>query len=168
MLLQQLVNGLTLGAVLALIAAGYSLVYGVTGTIQFAFGEIFMIGAYLVAILLAALGAAGLEAGAALAAAVLGDSGAATAVAAAILGGALTAAVHTAKSGTRAALNTSPEPFSNWTASLAEDAIVPLGLWVAVAHPLLFFVLRALFLVGAALLVRLIWRGLSGLTARLR
>ncbi len=53
--LQQLVNGLTLGAVLALIAVGYSLVYGITGTIQFAFGEMFMIGAYLMVILLAAL-----------------------------------------------------------------------------------------------------------------
>jgi len=109
-----------------------------------------------------------IPAGAALAAAVFGDSGTATAVAAAILGGALTAAVHTAKSGTRAALNTSPEPFSNWTASLAEDAIVPLGLWVAVTHPLLFLVLLALFLAGAALLVRVIWRGLAGLAARLR
>ena len=53
--LQQLVNGLTLGAVLALIAVGYSLVYGITGTIQFAFGEMFMIGGYLMAILLATL-----------------------------------------------------------------------------------------------------------------
>ena len=53
--LQQLVNGLTLGAVLALIAVGYSLVYGVTGTIQFAFGEMFMIGGYLMAILLGTL-----------------------------------------------------------------------------------------------------------------
>jgi len=59
-LLQQLVNGLTLGAVFALIAVGYSLVYGVTGTIQFAFGEVFMIGAYLMIVLLAALTAAGL------------------------------------------------------------------------------------------------------------
>jgi len=58
--LQQLVNGLTLGAVLALIAVGYSLVYGVTGTIQFAFGEMFMIGGYLMAILLATLLALGL------------------------------------------------------------------------------------------------------------
>lgn len=52
---QQLINGLTIGAVMALIAVGYSLVYGVTGTIQFAFGEMFMIGGYLMAILLATL-----------------------------------------------------------------------------------------------------------------
>jgi len=59
-LAQQLINGLTLGSVLALIAVGYSLVYGVTGTIQFAFGEVFMIGAYLVMILMTALAAIGI------------------------------------------------------------------------------------------------------------
>lgn len=46
-LVQQLINGLSVGAILALIATGYSLVYGITGTIQFAYGEIFMIGAFL-------------------------------------------------------------------------------------------------------------------------
>ena len=101
-----------------------------------------------------------IPAGAALAAAVFGDSGAAVALAAAILGGTLAAGVHFAKSGTRAALNTSPEPFSNWTASLAEDAMVPLGLWLAIAHPIAFFLLLAAFLVAAVLLLRLIWRGL--------
>lgn len=60
--LQQLVNGLTLGAVLALIAVGYSLVYGVTGTIQFAFGEVFMIGAYLMIIFFFALAMLGVDA----------------------------------------------------------------------------------------------------------
>ena len=104
-----------------------------------------------------------IPAGAALAAAVFGDSGTAVALAAAILGGTLAAGAHLAKAGTRAAINTSPEPFTNWTASLAEDAIVPFGLWLAVAHPIAFFVLLALFLVAAALLVRLIWRGLRRL-----
>jgi uncharacterized protein DUF4126 len=106
-----------------------------------------------------------IPAGAALAAAVFGDSGAGVALAAAILGGTLAAGVHLAKAGTRAAINASPEPFSNWTASLAEDAMVPLGLWAAVAHPILFFVLLALFLLGAVLLLRLIWRGLRSLFA---
>jgi branched-chain amino acid transport system permease protein len=45
-LVQQLINGLSLGAIFALVAVGYSLVYGITGTIQFAYGEIFMIGAF--------------------------------------------------------------------------------------------------------------------------
>jgi hypothetical protein len=106
-----------------------------------------------------------IPAGAALAAAVFGDSGAAVALAAALLGGSLAAGVHLAKAGTRAAINTSPEPFTNWTASLAEDAMVPVGLWVAVAHPAVFFVLLILFLVGAALLFRVIWRGLRRLLA---
>ena len=104
-----------------------------------------------------------IPAGAALAAAVFGDSGAAVALAAAILGGTLAAGVHATKAGTRAALNTSPEPFSNWTASLAEDALVPAGLWLSVAHPAVFFVLLAVFLVAAVILVRFIWRGLRTL-----
>lgn len=106
-----------------------------------------------------------IPAGAALAAAVFGDSGAAVALAAAILGGTLAGAVHLTKAGTRAAINTSPEPFTNGAASLTEDAMVPLGLWVAIAHPIAFFVLLALFLVGAFLLLRTIVRGLRRLWA---
>ena len=106
-----------------------------------------------------------IPAGAALAAAVFGDSGAAATLAAAILGGTLAAGTHLAKAGTRAAINASPEPFSNWTASLTEDALVPLGLWLAVAHPILFFLLLALFVIASILLLRLIWRGLRRLFA---
>jgi len=102
-----------------------------------------------------------IPAGAALAAAVFGDSGLAVAAAAAILGGTLSAAVHVAKAGARATINTSPEPLSNWSASLAEDVAVPLGLWLAFAHPLAFLALLAAFLLVAALLARLIWRGLK-------
>jgi len=106
-----------------------------------------------------------IPAGAALAAAVFGDSDAAVTLAAAILGGTLSAGVHFAKAGTRAAINTSPEPFSNWAASLAEDAIVPVGLWLAFAHPILFFLLLGLFTIVAVMLLRLIWRGLQRLLA---
>ena len=106
-----------------------------------------------------------IPAGAALAAAVFGDSDSAVMLAAAILGGTLSAGVHFAKAGTRAAINTSPEPFSNWTASLAEDAVVPLGLWLAFAHPIAFFIGLIVFLVGVALLLRIIWRGLQRLLA---
>lgn len=45
-LVQLLINGVSLGAIFALVAVGYSLVYGITGTIQFAYGELFMIGAF--------------------------------------------------------------------------------------------------------------------------
>jgi hypothetical protein len=106
-----------------------------------------------------------IPAGAALAAAVFGDSGAAVAVAAAILGGTLAAGVHLAKAGARAAINTSPEPLSNWSASLTEDAMVPFGLWLAVAQPVAFFVLLAVFLVACIFLLRTIWRGLRRLFA---
>ena len=98
-------------------------------------------------------------AGAALAAMAFGDSTNAVIVAAAILGGSLAAAMHAAKAGTRAALNLSPEPFSNWTASLSEDALVPLGLWLAVVHPLVFFALLAAMLIAVVLLLKLLWRG---------
>jgi branched-chain amino acid transport system permease protein len=47
MLIQQLINGITLGAVYALIALGYTMVYGILELINFAHGEIYMIGAYL-------------------------------------------------------------------------------------------------------------------------
>ena len=57
--LQQLINGLTLGAVYGLIAIGYTMVYGIIGMINFAHGEIFMIGAFISAICFVVLGVAG-------------------------------------------------------------------------------------------------------------
>ena len=106
-----------------------------------------------------------IPAGAALAAMAFGDSTGAVMVAAGILGGSLAAAMHTAKAGARAAVNLSPEPFSNWTASFTEDALVPLGLWLAVAHPMVFFLLVAACLVAGVFLARLLWRGIRRLTA---
>ena len=104
-----------------------------------------------------------IPAGAALAAAAFGDSGAAVALAAGLLGGTLTATTHFAKSGARAAVNTSPEPFSNVAVSLGEDALVLGGVWLAVEYPLLFLAALVLFLVAAVLLIRLILRGLRRL-----
>ena len=60
MLTQQLINGLTLGGVYALIALGYTMVYGILGLINFAHGEIYMLGAYLGIIFLAFFTAIGL------------------------------------------------------------------------------------------------------------
>jgi len=60
MLLQQLINGLTLGAVYALIALGYTMVYGILEMINFAHGEIYMIGSYLCIIYLGVFTALGL------------------------------------------------------------------------------------------------------------
>ena len=66
---------------------------------------------------------------------------------AALLGGTLAAGSHVAKTGTRALINTSPEPFSNIAASLAEDGIVIGGLLLALAHPITFLCLLVLFIV---------------------
>ncbi|HEX3140065.1 MAG TPA: DUF4126 domain-containing protein [Rhizobacter sp.] len=93
-------------------------------------------------------------AGAALAAAVFGADHATAAAVAALLGGALAATSHVAKATTRAAANTSPEPFSNIGLSLAGDGLVPLMLWLSWAHPLAFFCGLAVML---ALMAALIW-----------
>ena len=74
-------------------------------------------------------------------------------VIAGLLGGTLAAGTHIAKTGTRALINTSPEPFSNVAASLAEDVGVVGGLALALAHPVVFLCLLALFV---ALLVWLL------------
>ena len=58
--LQQLINGLTLGAIYGLIAIGYTMVYGIIGMINFAHGEIYMIGAFVSLISFLVLGAAGI------------------------------------------------------------------------------------------------------------
>ena len=67
------------------------------------------------------------------------------AVIAGLLGGTLAAGTHVAKTGSRALINTSPEPFSNIAASLAEDVSVIGGLALAIAHPIVFLCLLALF-----------------------
>ena len=82
-----------------------------------------------------------IPAGAVVAAAALGEMDPAIQVAAFIVGGGLAASSHAAKAGTRVMLNTSPEPVSNWTASVTEDVIVVAGLWAALNHPLVFLVL---------------------------
>ncbi|MDB6048574.1 MAG: braD [Pseudomonas sp.] len=58
---QQLINGLTVGSTYALIAIGYTMVYGIIGMINFAHGEVYMIGSYVAFIALAGLSAMGLD-----------------------------------------------------------------------------------------------------------
>ena len=88
-----------------------------------------------------------IPAGAALAAAVFGADQSSWAMAAALLGGTLAATSHVAKSTTRAALNASPEPFSNIAMSLLGDSVVPVSLWLSWAHPYVFFGALAVALV---------------------
>lgn len=109
-----------------------------------------------------------IPAGAFLAWGAMGDAGPAAQVAAALLGGAVTSGTHLFKSGGRAAINTSPEPFSNWGASLGEDGLVLGGLYLAIAHPLLFLVLLIAFLALVAWLLPKIWRFVGRVLRRLR
>ncbi len=107
-----------------------------------------------------------IPAGAALAAAVFGADSGLMALLAALMGGTLAATSHVAKATTRAAINTSPEPFSNVGASLVEDSLVPAGLWLAIAHPLVFVVVLVLVLILSVWLIRLCWRFLRQLFTR--
>ncbi|MDM0072418.1 DUF4126 domain-containing protein [Variovorax sp. J31P207] len=107
-----------------------------------------------------------IPAGAALAAGVFGADHAAMALVAALLGGGFAATAHAAKATTRAAINTSPEPFTNVGASLVEDTAVPVGLWLAVAHPLVFGLLFIAVLVLSVWLIRKSWRFLKSLFGR--
>jgi len=109
-----------------------------------------------------------IPAGALLAALALADRDPALTLAAAILGGTLASAVHFTKAGSRALINTSPEPFSNWTASFGEEALLLGGLWAAFVHPLLFLAGLALFLAVALWLLPKIGRGLRVLLRRLQ
>jgi len=85
-----------------------------------------------------------IPAGALLAAGVFGGDQASWALIAGLMGGTLAATSHVAKASTRAAVNTSPEPFSNIGLSLLGDAAVPGMLWLAWEHPMWFFVALAL------------------------
>lgn len=89
------------------------------------------------------------------------DVNAATEFAAYLVGGGLAATSHFTKAGSRALINTSPEPVTNWTASITEDIAVIAGLWTALNHPLVFIGLLLLFIVIVAWLLPKIWRALK-------
>ena len=107
-----------------------------------------------------------IPAGAALAAGVFGADQATAATVAALLGGTLAATSHLAKATTRAAVNTSPEPFSNIGLSLLGDATVPAALWLAWTHPLVFLPLLALMLIAMLATLWMLGRFLRQLLRR--
>jgi len=109
-----------------------------------------------------------IPAGAALAASVFGADHATWAAVAALLGGTLAATSHVAKTTTRAAVNTSPEPFSNIALSLLGDGLVPMALWLSWSHPWLFFVALAVALLAMGLLIAMLAKFLAQLLQRLR
>ena len=98
-----------------------------------------------------------IPAGALLAAFAMGDVDPAWMLAAGLIGGSITAGTHFAKAGSRLAINTSPEPFSNWLASFEEEGMVLGGLWAMLASPAVFLALLAIFLIIAGYLVFKMW-----------
>lgn len=108
-----------------------------------------------------------IPAGALMAVGAMGDVGPAGDLAVALLGGSVAAASHAAKAGTRVLINTSPEPFSNWAASLGEDIGVVGGLLLALKHPAVFLVALALFFLLLIWLLPKLWRGIRGVLARI-
>ena len=108
-----------------------------------------------------------IPAGAVLAAGAVGDVDPALALAAGLVGGALAAGSHITKASARLAINTSPEPFSNWAVSIAEDVAVIAGLWVALQHPVVFLVLLAIFLAAIAWLLPKLFRFIRKIFAKI-
>jgi len=88
--------------------------------------------------------------------------------AALLLGGVVSASTHAAKMGSRAIINTSPEPFSNWFASIFEDIIVVVGLLLALFKPTLFLIWMAVFGLFLLWVLPKLWRGLKTLWQRVQ
>ena len=109
-----------------------------------------------------------IPAGVMLAAGAVGEVNPAIVIVAGILGGTISATSHSLKAGSRIMINTSPEPFSNWTASILEDVAVIAGLWTALHYPVTFIGLFVLFLLLAIWLLPKVWRGIKALLVRLK
>jgi hypothetical protein len=111
-------------------------------------------------------------AGAILAARSLGEMNPALELVALLGGGAVALAAHGTKATARLAINASPEPFSNWFASVTEDLAVLGGIWMIFNHPVLMLILILSFLALTAWitpkLFRLAKRGFQALRDRLR
>jgi len=89
-------------------------------------------------------------------------------LAAVLAGGSVALAAHAAKATTRLALNASPEPFSNWIASFAEDVTALVGIWLIFNHPLAMLSLVAAFVIAVAWMAPKVARGLLAVFRRLR
>jgi hypothetical protein len=111
-------------------------------------------------------------AGAILASRSLGDMNPALELMALLAGGSIALVAHGTKASARLAINASPEPFSNWTASIAEDVTVFGSLWLMFNHPIVMMVLVVLFIALVAWLVpkiyRLAKRGFQALRDKMR
>ncbi|QQD18135.1 DUF4126 family protein [Spongiibacter nanhainus] len=108
-----------------------------------------------------------IPAGALLAASSVGDVSPALQLAAGIVGGSVTSVTHAAKASSRVMINTSPEPVTNWLASISEDVAVIGGLWVALNHPLIFLAIFTVFILLVIWLLPKLWRGVSRIFRKL-
>jgi Domain of unknown function (DUF4126) len=102
-----------------------------------------------------------IPAGVMLAAGAVGEVNPSVVIAAGILGGGIAATTHTIKAGTRVLINTSPEPVTNWTASILEDVAVIGGIWTMLHYPLAFLVFFVVFLLLTIWILPKIWTGVK-------
>ena len=97
----------------------------------------------------------------------LGDDNLPLMIAAGLIGGTITAGSHFTKAGSRVAINHSPEPFSNWAASLFEDFAAPGIVWLAFAAPMLLLVALFFAILFALWLLPKLWRWISSIFRRI-
>jgi len=81
----------------------------------------------------------------------------------ALLGGSLTGMTHATKAGSRAIINTSPEPVSNITTSFGEEGLVLGGGWLALMHPMVFIGVLIFFVLVMLWLLPKLWRGIQSI-----
>lgn len=108
-----------------------------------------------------------IPAGAILAMGAMNTSDPMIATIAALLGGTLTGMTHATKAGSRALINTSPEPASNIAASFGEEGLWLSGGWLALAHPGVFIGVLIAFIVVMLWLIPKLWRGIKSTFGRL-
>ena len=102
-----------------------------------------------------------IPAGALLAMGAINSSDPMIATVTALLGGSLAGATHATKAGSRALINTSPEPISNITASFSEESMLVTGGWLVFAHPAVFIGLLCGFIVLLSWLLPKLWRSIK-------
>ena len=109
-----------------------------------------------------------IPAGAMLAAGTFGHLDPVLQIVAFLLGGTLAATSHATKAGARVLINTSPEPVSNWTASLIEDVVAFSTIWGATHHPAAWLAVLAVIIALTVWALPKIWSGVARLFAKLK
>lgn len=102
-----------------------------------------------------------IPAGALLAMGAINTSDPLIATLAALLGGSLTGMTHASKAGSRALINTSPEPVTNIAASFGEEGLLLGGGWLALTQPMIFLGVLIAFIMVMIWLIPKLWRGIK-------